>query len=136
MLIDVDYFKKVNDTYGHDAGDVVLKSLAQLLLNTVRQDDVVARYGGEEFAILMANTGIEEAQNIGRRIRVLAQSNPISLPSGATVGITLSIGLSAVKNEDQTFAAAMKRADIALYHAKGEGRNRLNVFLSEKTDKE
>lgn len=134
MLIDVDHFKRVNDSYGHDAGDSVLKSLAQLLLNTVRQDDVVARYGGEEFAILMANTGIEEAQNIGRRIRVLAQSNPILLPSGASVGITVSIGLSAVKHEDQTIAAAMKRADIALYHAKGEGRNKLNVFLPEKTD--
>lgn len=119
MMIDLDYFKRVNDTYGHNIGDYVLKKFVSLVLSAIREADVFARWGGEEFVLLLRNTGCEEAYRVGEKIRCLVESQHFE-----DVGqITCSIGITEVTNED-SLISAIERADNALYSAKYTGRNR------------
>ncbi len=122
--MDVDHFKRVNDTHGHGVGDQVLQGLARTLQQRLRRSDVAARIGGEEFVALLPDTGLEEAQAAADALRlaVAAQEYP-------QVGhITISLGVSALRGGDEDGASALlQRADAALYQAKGEGRNRVCV---------
>lgn len=125
MVLDIDHFKLVNDSYGHLVGDVALKSLANIMQLHLRPHDLLVRYGGEEFAILLPATGIEEARSIAERLRATVAANEVQ--SGkAAFRITVSIGIAAVMPDgrpEESFAAA----DRALYRAKEAGRNRVEV---------
>lgn len=118
MMIDLDHFKRVNDTYGHNIGDYVLKNFVSLVVSTIREADLFARWGGEEFVLLLRNVGCEEGYLVGEKIR-----NMIELQLFDEVGqITCSIGITEVFSED-TLISAIERADGALYAAKDRGRN-------------
>lgn len=126
-IIDIDEFKKINDTHGHAAGDAVLKSLGALIKNAVRKSDFIGRVGGDEFALVLPNTGLAEAQKVTENIRKLAANTTVQF-GNLTLNITLSIGLS----QGDTLVTApfneiLAAADQALYDAKKSGRNRVVV---------
>ena len=124
-LGDLDFFKRLNDTYGHGAGDVVLRSFAALLVESVRQSDLVCRYGGEEFAFLFPESSVEQAHTLIERFRQRFSEHDVQLPSGLLVRVTLSVGLADASH--CPLEIALQRADYALYEAKRLGRNRLIV---------
>jgi diguanylate cyclase len=121
MLVDVDYFKSVNDSHGHVAGDRVLGTIAQALRAAMRKHDVVARYGGEEFAVLLPYTSLDGAAHAARHARSAVQA-AVTIFEGATIGVTASVGLSTAREHDNT-TTIVKRADDALYASKSGGRN-------------
>jgi two-component system cell cycle response regulator len=126
-LLDVDFFKHVNDTYGHDAGDMCLQTLARLLQGQLRADDVVARMGGEEFALLMPQTTLDQARVIAERMRAVVARHAFALAgSDELLSVQISIGLAALTPGERV-DQAMKAADDALYRAKASGRNRVVV---------
>jgi diguanylate cyclase (GGDEF)-like protein/PAS domain S-box-containing protein len=126
LAIDADHFKTINDTYGHAAGDAVLKNLAATLTETVRKMDTVARIGGEEFVVLLPSTDLKEAATLAERIRsnVAAQSVEFE---GAAIQYTVSIGVSAMCGSMTSLDGILKSSDTALYDAKKLGRNRIEV---------
>ena len=124
-LGDLDYFKRLNDTYGHGAGDAVLRTFAALLSDSVRQSDLVCRYGGEEFAFLFPESSVEQARILVERFRLRFAEHDIQLPDGLLVRVTLSIGLADASH--CPIEIALQRADFALYEAKRLGRNRVIV---------
>ncbi|MDP3466319.1 MAG: GGDEF domain-containing protein [Sulfuricurvum sp.] len=130
LMIDIDYFKMVNDTYGHDSGDVVIKSLAEILQSTVRKADLPIRYGGEEFLILLHNTTPEGALSVAEKIRTQFSDKKYQFGS-ETVHKTLSIGISHFPSDADSIWKVIKFADIALYEAKHTGRNRVIEFKAE-----
>ncbi len=124
IIMDIDYFKNINDTYGHLNGDIVLKDLVNIVKNTIRMTDIFGRIGGEEFAVLMPETKKDDAMTLAERIRVnIAQSE--SVLESATVNVTVSIGLSFMTLDDSIIQTVLRRADKALYKAKENGRNQL-----------
>lgn len=127
VMLDVDHFKSVNDTYGHDAGDEVLKTLAQACVDRLRTVDVVGRLGGEEFAMILPETDPAGAKLTVERLRQDLSSLSVDTDSGE-INFTVSIGLTSVIDPDDTIEHALKRADEALYEAKGSGRNKTVVF--------
>lgn len=128
LMLDLDYFKQVNDTFGHEAGDKVLKVLAEILVKCVRGSDMVVRYGGEEFLIILMDAGAEEAVRIAEKIRAKVEETKIPLP-GTVLQKTISIGVSEFPADSDTFWQVVKFADVALYEAKAQGRNRVIRFL-------
>lgn len=122
-VIDLDYFKKINDQYGHDAGDQVLKTTAQVIKDCIRKQDALARWGGEEFIILLPKTNIEGAINLAEKIR-LAISQAVIQFNTHTLQVTGTIGVSEIQLTEN-FEKVFKRADLALYTAKNTGRNRV-----------
>ena len=130
MMIDIDYFKKVNDTYGHAAGDEVLRTVAGIIKEHLRESDIPARYGGEEFAVLIPFTQIAEAQKVGERLRKAVEERPITIyadtENSKEINITISMGL-AEYNKEETGEALFERADKALYEAKKNGRNQVRL---------
>ena len=136
-MIDVDYFKKVNDTLGHDAGDEVLKELSKVLKNSVRDSDFVVRFGGEEFIIILQNVKNEEGIiKVAEKIRESFANTKIAV-SGKTLTKTISIGVSIFPKDTKKIWEAIKYADLALYEAKHTGRNRVVRFdkkLLEEAD--
>jgi diguanylate cyclase (GGDEF)-like protein len=124
-LGDLDAFKALNDTYGHGAGDIVLRQFASLLAESVRQSDLICRYGGEEFAFLFPETSVEQAHVFVERFRQRFAATPISLPTGIDVRVTISIGLADASG--RSIENALQHADFALYEAKRLGRNRVEV---------
>lgn len=130
LMLDLDYFKMVNDTYGHDAGDTVLKALAKVLRQAVRSSDMVIRYGGEEFMILLVDAGGSEGERIAENIRLAVEQ--LKVPVGTTsLSKTISIGISDFPGDSDTFWQTVKFADVALYRAKETGRNRVVRFSPE-----
>jgi two-component system cell cycle response regulator len=126
LLLDIDRFKSINDTYGHDAGDEVLREFASRVRAHTRGIDVVARFGGEEIVVLVPDTAVEGAKAVAERIREQVDTMPFPIQGGATsVRVTVSIGVAARQAGDERGADILKRADAALYRAKGEGRNRV-----------
>ncbi len=125
MMIDIDFFKKVNDTYGHAAGDEVLRTVASIIKEQLRESDIPARYGGEEFAVLLPFTKIEEAQIVGERLRCAVEAHPVKVEN-AEIAVTISMGL-AEYNRVETGEELFERADKALYEAKKNGRNQVQV---------
>ena len=132
VVADIDHFKKVNDTHGHQAGDAVLKHVASLLSGQLRTVDHLARVGGEEFAIIMVETGAKDAQETIQRLLVLLAESPCALPDSAeAVSVTISAGIAMMPEDADTTQALFEAADKALYTAKRTGRNRV-VMASAK----
>lgn len=127
MMIDLDYFKRVNDTYGHNIGDYVLKQFVSLVVSIVREADLFARWGGEEFVLLLRNTGCEEAYLVGEKIRSVIESQSFE-DAGQ---VTCSIGITEVTGDD-SLTSAIERADNALYSAKDMGRNRTIACTADR----
>lgn len=130
LMLDLDYFKMVNDTYGHDAGDLVLKALAKTMQASVRTSDLVIRYGGEEFLIIMQDACGEAADKVAEKIRADVESMKVQLPA-AVLQKTISIGIAEFPLDSDTFWQAVKYADVAMYNAKESGRNRVVRFRPE-----
>lgn len=124
LLIDVDFFKTVNDTWGHWMGDQVLKEIAERLDSCVRPYDIIGRYGGEEFAVLLPDTHFEDGLVIAERIRERIQGGDF-LVAGAVISLTASIGLACTSPTDDSLTDLLKRADEGLYLAKDQGRDRI-----------
>lgn len=126
-LIDLDYFKGINDKYGHPEGDRVLAELSHLCMENIRDFDVFGRLGGEEFAILMPNTDLDAAYQVSERLRSIVASTLIPI-NGREVMVTFSLGVAVLHDEQDTLSALFRRADQALYAAKHSGRNRVAVW--------
>jgi diguanylate cyclase len=127
MLIDIDSFKRINDTSGHLAGDDIIKSVGALIAGSVRRSDVAARYGGDEFAIILPGASRGDAVHIAERIRSLLSIKKWSLnESGGSDGVTVSIGIASLSPSDSA-KELFERADASLYKAKASGRNRVAV---------
>ena len=120
-LFDIDFFKKINDTYGHLAGDAVLKQMATLIKARTRRDDIFARYGGEEFAIVLPELDLEHAMAMGEKLRRLIERADFTFEEH-DIAVTISVGV-AIYHEGDDPATLVKRADTQLYEAKGSGRN-------------
>src|SRR6267378_3199046 len=132
MLIDLDHFKRVNDSFGHEAGDVVLKAIAALLKGKVRGSDIACRYGGEEFALILPETGLDAAVRRAEVIR-LAIARLVLSHAGTPLGkITTSLGIALFPDHGEDSDALLRAADVALYAAKGAGRDRVVVGAAEK----
>ncbi len=123
LMFDVDYFKKINDTYGHDTGDQVLQAIADTTRKEMRQKDVFARFGGEEFIALLTETSINDAMVIAERIRLRIQQETLYIQAGQALNFTVSVGVSELKSHTQNLDELVKQADLALYQAKENGRN-------------
>lgn len=127
IAMDLDYFKNINDTYGHDCGDKVLIALAQIAKSKLRDKDVFARVGGEEFTIILPESPLERSLEIAERIREHVAKEPIVLTHNE-MRCTLSLGISVVNDSDKTFFEFVRRADEMLYKAKRNGRNRVEYI--------
>jgi diguanylate cyclase (GGDEF)-like protein len=123
LILDVDYFKSINDRYGHGNGDHVLQEIAQVCESTLRPYDVMARFGGEEFVVLLPNTSLPEACNVAERIRENIAVTTIQITSGDSIRSTISIGISQFIPPDPNCKNLLSRADKGLYKAKNNGRN-------------
>jgi diguanylate cyclase (GGDEF)-like protein len=124
ILIDIDHFKKVNDTHGHLAGDAVLKQLAALIKDKTRKEDIFARYGGEEFAMLIPEVSHANALATAEKTRRLVEGHRFEF-EGQYLPLTISAGVASISNEDADGAEMLRRADAKLYEAKSAGRNRV-----------
>lgn len=127
LVTDIDFFKRINDTYGHDAGDLVLKEFAGRLKRNTRAMDLACRFGGEEIVIVMPETELRRAFKVGERLRACVAAQSFRLGDGRQVGVTASVGLATLAVEDASPHVLFKRADEALYAAKRAGRNRLTT---------
>ena len=127
LVVDIDYFKKINDQYGHPVGDVVLKHFAQVALKTIRSQDTLGRVGGEEFAVILPETNIVDAVTLAERFRSAMEYTSVSNNLG-TIKFTVSVGIACFDQQRSNSRSIVKNADAALYAAKGAGRNRVNVF--------
>jgi two-component system, cell cycle response regulator len=125
MLIDMDFFKSVNDTHGHDIGDAVLKEFALRLRRNIRGVDLACRFGGEEFVVLMPDTDNRQAQAVAERVRMSVAERGFDAGTGGPLAVTVSVGVALNEHKTDTPETILKRADIALYRAKREGRNRV-----------
>lgn len=124
LILDIDHFKQINDNHGHSVGDKCLKKVCQLITTRCRTADLFARIGGEEFAILLPNTGHDEAFALAEQIRTSIANQRIEVKGSVSITCTASIGITSSLNSDDTLQALLESADHALYMAKAEGRNR------------
>ncbi|MFW5816428.1 MAG: GGDEF domain-containing protein, partial [Wenzhouxiangella sp.] len=131
LLMDIDYFKSINDRYGHSVGDEALRGLARILAENMRDSDVVGRWGGEEFLCLLPNTDLAEAKQTARRIRAALEAALIPT-SEEPVRLTVTCGIASV--QDGRLAEAIQKADQAMYRGKHEGRNAIVVADPNPSD--
>lgn len=124
MMFDIDHFKRINDLHGHLAGDFVLKELARIVQSRIRRDEVFARYGGEEFCIILPETMLEGAVELGERLRQQIQEHTFAFQQDK-MRVTVSVGCAVLTDEDRNAGELLKRADERLYEAKNSGRNRV-----------
>jgi diguanylate cyclase (GGDEF)-like protein len=124
ILCDLDRFKAINDTFGHDAGDAVLKAASRALADGLRQIDAIARWGGEEFLIMLPDTAAAEAMQVAERLRQRVESQRVALPGAHALHVSVTLGVATVKPQE-SIEQAIARADAALYRGKHEGRNRV-----------
>lgn len=129
ILLDIDHFKHVNDTYGHDAGDVVLQGLSEIISNEFRRIDCAGRIGGEEFSIVLPDTSAEQARVGAERLRKRVESHPFVIGEHK-ICVTVSIGIAVHCEQDDDYHTALKHADEALYNAKNSGRNRICLYVA------
>ncbi|MFH1407071.1 MAG: GGDEF domain-containing protein [Candidatus Omnitrophota bacterium] len=127
LLLDIDYFKKLNDTFGHLVGDAVLKQTADILKRNIREVDFIGRYGGEEFAIALTDTAKADAYQVGERIRQAVDAYQFRAYD-ETLKTTISIGICTSPSDGSKMEDLIERSDEALYHSKGSGRNKVSVF--------
>jgi len=130
LMCDLDFFKEVNDTYGHNVGDVVLREVANIIKDSVRSSDIVVRFGGEEFLALLQDIKDGEAINVGEKIRKKVEETKIKMPRGF-IHKTISIGIAEFPKDAANFWQSIKYADIALYKAKDSGRNQVVRFTKD-----
>ena len=123
--LDLDHFKRINDTWGHSSGDQALRHFVQLASDHLRNEDVIGRVGGEEFVIFLPNTGLEAAAGVAERLRALIESQPVAGPHGP-IALTVSIGVTLIA-QGEAQEAALQRVDEAMYRAKAKGRNRVEL---------
>lgn len=128
LMLDADYFKKINDTYGHATGDLVLKKLAKTIVNNLSDLAILGRIGGEEFAVLIPNTNLNQAQEVAERLRKALAACKVTTAEGADIKFTVSIGISLLTNQDLILDKLLQKADLALYQAKKLGRNRVEYL--------
>ena len=127
IIIDIDFFKKFNDTFGHQSGDAVLRQVAQTLKRNVRATDIVCRYGGEEMSIILPNTSKDEAQSTAEKICQRVASRKFKLAQDKETNVTISLGVSTFPNDGDTASKVIDAADKRLYNAKHNGRNQVGV---------
>ena len=130
LMIDIDRFKQVNDTYGHSMGDAVLKHFAKLMRKTIRKIDTAARMGGEEFAVILPGSDLATARTSAERLRELVAKTPL-VQDGKTISVTVSIGVASIDPRDSDADQALIRADEALYRAKENGRNQVEMAVQQ-----
>lgn len=131
IMLDLDHFKKFNDTYGHPAGDEALRTFARVLSSTIRSSDVAARYGGEEFVVALRHAQIDDAQRIAEKIRLAIEQMVVELGPGRYGRITASLGVASTESHIHDMKSLVALADAALYRAKESGRNRVEVAPTE-----
>jgi diguanylate cyclase (GGDEF)-like protein len=124
LVLDADHFKKINDTYGHHTGDLVLRSLSLVILEQKRAQDTYGRLGGEEFGLLLPETGLEHAKIVAQRVQKIWEQTPSNM-DGNLIYSTVSIGVAEANSEDKSFEDVLRRADRMMYKAKETGRNRI-----------
>jgi two-component system cell cycle response regulator len=127
LMIDVDHFKRVNDTHGHAVGDEVLKAFTRILEGNLRSVDLLGRLGGEEFAVVLPESDQNAAKHTAERLRAAVEALEFPFEDGTTMKITTSVGIAILAGAGETLDSLLARADTALYTAKGEGRNRVVV---------
>ena len=138
IMLDIDHFKRINDTYGHKAGDDVIRFMSRTLKNNIRKVDVAARYGGEEFVLLLHNTNANGAAKLAEKIRILIKDASINA-DGSQLNITSSFGVSSFPSIVMSAGQLVKSADDALYHSKNNGRNMVTLYseqMSQPNDQE
>jgi len=128
MMIDIDFFKMVNDRYGHMAGDVVLQKIAHEITLQLRTNDIFCRWGGEEFILLIPESDKNNGQSLSEKIRKSIEKKSVTLTSGEVVSIKVSIGCTSIRENDSSVEALIERADRALYMSKEAGRNRVSFL--------
>lgn len=133
VVADIDHFKRVNDTYGHAAGDAVIKEVARRLQGNARDSDLVARFGGEEFVVLLMESDVTAAAAYAERVRAAIQGGAVALEDGRSIALTLSLGCTILHAGDRDVQDVVDRADGALYAAKTSGRNRVRVTVPSPT---
>ena len=131
IMIDIDFFKKFNDTYGHQSGDAVLRQVAQILKKNVRSSDIVCRYGGEEMSIILTNTDNDAAITTAEKICHAVSEKPLKLVNGKDVNVTISLGVSTYPQNGETTQDMIKYADDCLYKAKEHGRNQVGNLAKD-----
>ena len=136
VLLDLDHFKKINDRYGHPAGDAVLRGLARILKTSAREIDLAARYGGEEFALLLPNTDSGGAVKLAERIRKLTEQSAFPIEGGGKIGVTVSAGVACFPEDAGNPQELLERADYSLYVAKEKGRNRTIPYRRASKERE
>jgi two-component system cell cycle response regulator len=127
LMFDIDNFKKINDTYGHDVGDIVLSEIGEIVRKILRSNDIFIRYGGEEFLIILEDLKLKDTIKIAEKIRKSIAEHKIKINEEKTLNVTVSIGISEVRKEDKSLFDAIKRADEKLYSAKRSGKNRWEI---------
>lgn len=131
LMLDIDHFKRVNDTFGHKVGDVVLRKLAEVCRATLRNVDITGRIGGEEFAILLPETGAQSAMEAAERLRVALAASQVKLNGGLPLHFTVSFGVTTLDEKETNIDMLLNQADQALYQAKSEGRNRVCMYRGD-----
>ena len=132
VMIDIDHFKKLNDTYGHQLGDLVLQKISAIIKQNYRKTDCAARYGGEEFAVVLPETTLEAALIPTRRLKDRIEETTVEWPEEDPIGVTVSIGAATLTPDIKKDHELLKRADEALYNAKANGRNRIEIYKTPK----
>ena len=132
IMLDIDNFKRVNDSFGHDVGDLALQHTANLLRESIRSSDICGRLGGEEFGLLLPNTKLEQAESVAENLRSKLDSTHFEYPGG-TAPLTASFGVTDASGGIPNFIDMVKRADSALYSAKAAGRNQVKVASKEES---
>ncbi|WP_350433057.1 GGDEF domain-containing protein [Shewanella sp. H8] len=132
FLIDIDHFKIINDNYGHQIGDLVLKNIAQNIKMSLRESDLIARYGGEEFIVILPLTQVFTSYTLAERLRTVVENSKLAIPSDTgidiiSIGVTVSIGIAGLTSECKDYQCLIKNADTALYQAKQNGRNQVRM---------
>jgi len=133
-FVDIDLFKSVNDSHGHHVGDVVLRSVADVLRTSLRATDMLGRYGGEEFMLILPETSVEDAASLAEKLRLLVGTTPIRVDEQLTVDVTVSIGVAGGPGGNLRLDALVRDADAAMYSAKSLGRNQVYVFAEPSDD--
>jgi diguanylate cyclase (GGDEF)-like protein/PAS domain S-box-containing protein len=127
LMLDIDFFKNVNDTYGHQAGDIVLQALSKICQDTLRQVDIAGRIGGEEFAIILPEATTKDALEVAERLREVVAKTEVAIPAGLPIHFTVSVGVITLQDKNVNIDTLLNQADKALYEAKETGRNKVCV---------
>ncbi|WP_237486013.1 GGDEF domain-containing protein [Vibrio hippocampi] len=127
LMMDIDYFKRINDSLGHQLGDVVIKHVTEVITRELRESDIIGRIGGEEFGIILPNTNISDAEDIAERLRYQIQNTPCFVDD-RNISVTVSIGVSKLASGEDECKYVLTRSDRAMYYSKNSGRNCVTVY--------